>query len=55
MTGEKNNGRVIPFSNPLLQIQAVDVRKLDIEDQAGGYLRFVMGNIFGSRCKSDGM
>src|SRR5215475_10660001 len=44
---DKNDRRMRSVAKPSLKVQAVDVRKLDIEDQTGGYVGRGMGDVCG--------
>src|SRR5215469_14542475 len=53
VAGDKDDRRVISLRQLSLQIQAVDVGKFDIEDQAGRYIGFWMGAVFGGGSERD--
>src|SRR5437773_6297222 len=54
MPRDENDRRMIALRNLPLQIEAVDIRQLDIEDEAGWDVRLVRADIIAGRCESDG-
>src|SRR5690554_2698669 len=55
MPSYKDDRRVIAFNDLPLEVEAIDVRKLDIEDETCGDIRLFRRHVVAGRCKGAGV
>jgi hypothetical protein len=53
MPGDEHDLRVIDLRDPALEIQSVDVRKLDVENQASRHVGLRIRHVLGSGSERD--